>query len=89
MLTSSSCSASALKLDHASALREGREAPLTAAGQHVGLFWESPRNAWGHWDYIDLGVSDEVAPWVCAEVDSGLDIDPEVNDALIKLIDGI
>ena len=55
-------SALALKLDHASALREGREAPLTAAGQHVGLFWESPRNAWGHWDYIDLGVSDEVRP---------------------------
>ena len=52
----------ALKLDHASALREGREAPLTAAGQHVGLFWESPRNAWGNWDYIDLGVSDEVRP---------------------------
>ena len=52
----------ALKIDNASALREGREAPLTAAGQHVGLFWESPRNAWGHWDYIDLGVSDEVRP---------------------------
>jgi len=52
----------ALKLDNASALREGREVPLTAAGQNVGLFWESPRNAWGHWDYIDLGVSDEVRP---------------------------
>ena len=46
----------------ATALREVREATLTAAGQHVGLIWESPRNAWGHWDYIDLGVSDEVRP---------------------------
>ena len=49
-------SADALRFDHAATLRAGGEAPLTANGKNVGLYWPHPRNAWGHWDYIDLGV---------------------------------
>ena len=55
-------SADALRFDHADVLRAGGEAPLTANGKHVGLYWPQPRNAWGHWDYIDLGCSDRVRP---------------------------
>ena len=55
-------SADALRFDHANVLREGGEAPLTANGKHVGLYWAKPRNAWGHWDYIDLGVSEKLRP---------------------------
>ena len=55
-------SADALRFDHADVLRAGGEAPLSANGKHVGLYWPQPRNAWGHWDYIDLGVSDGVRP---------------------------
>ena len=52
----------ALRFDHAGALREGGTAPLTANGKNVGLYWSQPRNAWGHWDYIDLGVTDRAQP---------------------------
>ena len=55
-------SADALRFDHADVLRAGGEAPLSANGKHVGLYWPQPRNAWGHWDYIDLGCSDRVRP---------------------------
>ena len=55
-------SADALSFDYANVLREGYEAPLTANGKHVGLYWAKPRNAWGHWDYIDLGVSEKLCP---------------------------
>ena len=55
-------SADALRFDYANVLREGYEAPLTANGKHVGLYWAKPRNAWGHWDYIDLGVSEKLRP---------------------------
>ena len=57
-------SGGALRLDHAATLRSGGAAPLTANNGEVniGLYWEHPRNAWGHWDYIDLGVSPEVQP---------------------------
>ena len=55
-------SADALSFDYANVLREGYEAPLTANGKHVGLYWAKPRNAWGHWDYIDLGVSEKLRP---------------------------
>ena len=55
-------SADALSFDYANVLREGYEAPLTANGKHVGLYWAKPRNAWGHWDYIDLGVTDRAQP---------------------------
>ena len=55
-------SADALSFDYANVLRQGYEAPLTANGKHVGLYWAKPRNAWGHWDYIDLGVSEKLRP---------------------------
>ena len=55
-------SADALRFDHADVLRAGGEAPLSANGKHVGLYWPQPRNAWGHWDYIDLCCSDRVRP---------------------------
>ena len=51
-----------LRFDHAATLREGATAPLTAGGLHVGPFWQATRNAGGQWDYIDLGVSERVAP---------------------------
>ncbi|CAH0379835.1 unnamed protein product [Pelagomonas calceolata] len=52
----------ALHFDNAATLRAGGEAPLTANGKNVGLYWSQPRNAWGHWDYIDLGVSEKLRP---------------------------
>ena len=52
----------ALRFDNAATLRAGGEAPLTANGKNVGLYWSQPRNAWGHWDYIDLGVSEKLRP---------------------------
>ena len=52
----------ALRFDNAATLRSGRAAPLTANGKNVGLYWSQPRNAWGHWDYIDLGVSEKLRP---------------------------
>ena len=55
-------SAAALHFDNAATLRAGGEAPLTANGKNVGLYWSQPRNAWGHWDYIDLGVSEKLRP---------------------------
>ena len=55
-------SADALRFDHADVLRAGGEAPLSANGKNVGLYWSQPRNAWGHWDYIDLGVTDRAQP---------------------------
>ena len=55
-------SADALHFDNAATLRAGGEAPLTANGKNVGLYWSQPRNAWGHWDYIDLGVSEKLRP---------------------------
>ena len=55
-------SADALHFDNASTLRSGGTAPLTANGKNVSPFWSQPRNAWGHWDYIDLGVTDRAQP---------------------------
>ena len=55
-------SADAMRFDNAATLRSGGTAPLTANGKNVGLYWPQPRNAWGHWDYIDLGVSEKLRP---------------------------
>ena len=55
-------SADALHFDNAATLRSGGTAPLTANGKNVSPFWSQPRNAWGHWDYIDLGVTDRAQP---------------------------
>ena len=55
-------SADALHFDYAATLRSGGTAPLTANGKNVSPFWSQPRNAWGHWDYIDLGVSEKLQP---------------------------
>ena len=55
-------SADALPFDNAATLRSGGTAPLTANGKNVSPFWSQPRNAWGHWDYIDLGVTDRAQP---------------------------
>ena len=38
--------------DHAATLRAGGAAPLSAGGSNVGLYWDSPRDAWGHWNYV-------------------------------------
>ena len=51
-----------LRFDHAATLRAGGAAPLTARGAHVGPYWHATRDAWGHWSYIDLGVSGAVQP---------------------------
>ena len=38
--------------DHAATLRAGGAAPLSAGGSNVGLYWDYPRDAWGHWNYV-------------------------------------